>query len=318
MGRKTIRGLSFVELFLLGLLSLVSTTAAAQTGAVKGKIVDEQGKPVEKAEILIEFLGGVTRKLTSTSNAKGDFIQIGLTTGNYRLTFQKQGYEPASQEQRVRLGEPLEVGKVVLRKIPEGGKSTAEEAKLGAELKKEFDAGVQASKQGNHQMAIDAFQKVLALAPESADAYFNIGYSYDKLGQDAKALESLQKAVELRGDYYEAYVMMGNILNAKRDWARALQVLEKAIAMRPEETVSLFNYGAIAMNTGDIPKAQAAFEKVVALDPGNALAHYQLAMAYVNQMKNAEAIQALEKYLALDPSGPNAATAQSILQYLKK
>jgi len=303
---------------LVGVWLLWGVDARAQTGAVKGRVVGEQGEPIEKVEVLIEYLGGVTRKLTTVTTAKGDFIQIGLQTGMFKLTFRKEGYEPVSQDYRVRLGEPLEIGKVVLRKIPEGGMAKAEAAKLSSELKQAFDAGVEASREGNHQGAIDAFKKVLELEPDSPEAAFNLGVIYEKSGNVEQAISYFQKATELRSDYYEAYVELGNLYNARRGWPEAMKALAKAIEIRPSEPAPLFNYGAIAMNTGDIPAAEQAFAKLVAIDPNHAAAHYQLGMAYVNQMKNAEAIVHLEKYLALDPEGTNAATAKGILDYLKK
>lgn len=297
---------------------LFTVAVWAQTGSVKGKVLGQDGQPVEKVQVTIEFLGGVTRKLTTSTNAKGDFIQIGLSTGSYRLTFQKEGYEPATTEVRVRLGDPTEVGKVVLQKIPEGGLSREQAARLGAEVKKEFEAGVAASQKGDHQAALDAFQKVLALVPDSADAHFNIGFTQEKLGNAEQALAAYRKAIELRPDYYETYVALSNLHNSRKEYPEAMKALAKAIEIQPDDSTSLYNLGAIAMNAGDIPAAQQAFEKLVALNPDHAAAHFQLGMVFVNQAKNDEAIQHLEKYLALEPQGPHAATAQGVLQYLKK
>jgi len=305
-------------IFLAPAALLIALPAWAQTGSVKGMVQGQDGQPIEKVQVTIEFLGGVTRKLTTSTNAKGDFIQIGLSTGSYRLTFQKEGHEPATTEVRVRLGEPTEVGKVVLQKIPEGGLSREQAAKLGAEVQKEFEAGVAASQKGDHQAALAAFEKVLQLMPDSADAYYNMGFTQEKLGNIEKALASYRKAVELRPDYYDAYVALSNLHNSRKEYPEAMKALAKALELRPDQPNSLYNLGATAMNLGDIPAAQQAFEKLIVLSPDHAAAHFQLGMVFVNQAKNDEAIQHLEKYLALEPSGPYASTAQGVLQYLKK
>jgi predicted TPR repeat methyltransferase len=297
---------------------LLSLEARAQMGAVKGHVKGADGEPVEKVQVTIEFLGGVTRKLNTSTNAKGDFVQIGLTSGSYRLTFQKQGYEPLSTEVRVRMGDPTEVGDVVLQKIPEGGLSREQAAQLGAEVKKAFEVGVAASQKGDHPAALAAFQKVLELMPDSADGYYNIGFTQEKLGNSDAALAAYSKAVELRPDYYEALVALSNVHNLRKDYQAAMEALSKALELRPAEPTSLYNLGAIAMNAGDIPAAQQAFEKLIAVNPEHAAAHFQLGMVFVNQAKNDEAVQHLEKYLALEPSGQHATTAQGVLQYLKK
>ena len=67
-------------------LVLVASPADAQTGMLKGKVVDKDGKPLDKVAITIEFKDGITRKYDVKSNKKGEFIQIGLPPGNYQAT----------------------------------------------------------------------------------------------------------------------------------------------------------------------------------------------------------------------------------------
>ena len=60
--------------------------AFAQTGMIKGKVVDAKDKPVVGAKITIEFAGGVNRKFDIKTDKKGEFIQIGLQSGAYKVT----------------------------------------------------------------------------------------------------------------------------------------------------------------------------------------------------------------------------------------
>jgi tetratricopeptide (TPR) repeat protein len=295
-----------------------SVGAAAQTGAVKGKVVDQSGAPVEKVEVVVDYQGGVSRRLTTVSNDRGDFIQVGLSPGEYRLTFQKEGYEPATHDLRVGLGSPTEVGQVVLARIPEGGISRAEAAKRAEALTADFAVGVEASRKGDHLAAAAAFEKVLEVNPNTAGAHFNLGYTYEKLNQQEKAIDHYRKAIEQQSDYFEAYTALATIHDGRKDYAEALRALAKARELRPEDPVSLYNYGAIAMNSGDIAGAEEAFQKLVGLDPSHAAATFQLGMVYVNQAKNDDAVRLLEKYLALEPEGANAPTARGVIEYLKK
>ena len=57
---------------------------------MKGKVVDAQGKPVEGATITIQSADprhGATRR---RSNKKGEFVQIGLAPGHYKVTAEKE------------------------------------------------------------------------------------------------------------------------------------------------------------------------------------------------------------------------------------
>ena len=72
-------------------LAVAGTPAYAQTGQVKGKIVDAKDQPVEKAVVIIEATDGMGRKFKVESNKKGEYIQIGLPPGQYRITASKDG-----------------------------------------------------------------------------------------------------------------------------------------------------------------------------------------------------------------------------------
>ena len=62
--------------------------AAAQTGMVKGTVKDAKGQPVEGAKVSIDFSGGMTATESKT-NKKGEFVQVGLPSGPYKVTAEK-------------------------------------------------------------------------------------------------------------------------------------------------------------------------------------------------------------------------------------
>ncbi|MBA2258485.1 MAG: carboxypeptidase regulatory-like domain-containing protein, partial [Acidobacteria bacterium] len=62
--------------------------AAAQSGQLKGKVIDAQNKAVEGAKILMAATD-TGRKFETKTNGKGEFIQIGLPPGNYQVTASK-------------------------------------------------------------------------------------------------------------------------------------------------------------------------------------------------------------------------------------
>ncbi|MBE3072405.1 MAG: carboxypeptidase regulatory-like domain-containing protein, partial [Acidobacteria bacterium] len=68
---------------------MVSPGFAQSTGMCKGKVVDSNGQPMEKAKVTIEFREGITRKYEVQTNKKGEFIQIGLPPGQYKVTAER-------------------------------------------------------------------------------------------------------------------------------------------------------------------------------------------------------------------------------------
>ena len=70
-------------------LTIASPAFAQSTGMVKGTVKDDKGQAVEGAKIVIEFAEGVNRKQETKTNKKGEFVQIGLQSGTYKITASK-------------------------------------------------------------------------------------------------------------------------------------------------------------------------------------------------------------------------------------
>jgi tetratricopeptide (TPR) repeat protein len=318
------------RLLVLALMAMVAVAFAipvfAQTGAVKGKVVDPKGNPIDKAVIVIEYQDGINFKVETKSDKKGEFVQIGLRPGNYKVTASTKELGGQAFSVRVRLGDPSPVNFVLGGGGAANAAAAAEEAKKTAELKKVFDDGVTASKAGNFDEAVAKFTEAAALAPKCFDCYYNIGFAHMQKKELDKAEEAFNKAIEFKPDYFEAFNGLATVYNAQKKFDKAGEASQKATDLAAAagpaggggSVDAEYNNGVIDWNAGKIADAQLHFQKVVELKPDHAEAHYQLGMAFLNQGKLPEAIPMFEKYLALAPQGPNAATATGILKQIKK
>src|ERR1700730_17611554 len=83
-------------------------TAAQSTGMVRGVVKDAAGKPVEGAKVIIEAEGN-NRRFEAKSDKKGEFVQIGLAPGPYKVTAEKDKAMSAPSPVNVRVspGAPL-------------------------------------------------------------------------------------------------------------------------------------------------------------------------------------------------------------------
>jgi len=298
----------------------VSVPASAQsTGMVRGTVKDAQGQPIDGATVRIDMTSGTARHFETKSNKKGEFVQIGLPPGDYKVVAEKDKAASNEAAGRVSIARPLDVSLV----LGAGGPSKEMQAKA-AELKKDFEDGVTASRAGNHDEAIAKFQAAAAINDRCFDCYYNIGFSYAQKKDYEKAEEAYKKAVELKPDYSEAYNGLANVYNAERKFDLAAEASKKAMDSTPGlaggagNPDAMFNQGVILWNAGKIPEAKKEFEAVIAANPNHAEAHYQLGMALVNEGNLAGAAEQFDTYLKLAPTGPNAATAKSLLAQLKK
>src|SRR5262245_9311899 len=97
-----------------------STTALAQTGSSRGKVVDEKGQGIPEVKVTIEFQGGVTRKYETKTNKRGEFIQVGMPPGTYKFTATKEGMQGTFVETRVQLGDATQIPELVLKPAATG------------------------------------------------------------------------------------------------------------------------------------------------------------------------------------------------------
>jgi tetratricopeptide (TPR) repeat protein len=307
-------------------LALAMPVTAQSTGMVKGVVKDAQGNPVEGAKVSIDMTEGVSRHFETKSNKKGEFIQIGLQGGPYKVTAEKDKLVSNTAEVRVSISRPAEANLI----LGAGGPSAAaskEAAAKNAELKKVFEEGVAASRAGNHDEAVAKFNAAAAINTGCYDCYYNIAFSESQKKDYEKAEAAYKKAIEIKPDYAEAYSGLANIYNATRKFDQAAAASGKAMELSGGGATAaggggnadaMFNQGVILWNAGKVADAKKQFEGAIAANPGHAEAHYQLGMALVNEGNLAGAATEFEKYLELAPTGPNAATAKGILGSIKK
>lgn len=301
-------------------MAMALPAAAQSTGMVRGVVKDATGKLVEGAKIVIEAEGN-NRRFETKSDKKGEFIQIGLAPGQYKVTAEKDKVVSAPSPINVRVsgGAPL-----TLVLGGGGGGVSPEAAAKTAELKKTFEEGVAASRAGNHDEAIVKFMRAAELNANCFDCYYNIAYSEAQKKDLEKAEAAYKKAIELKADYAEAYGGLANIYNMQRKFDEAAAASAKSMELSSSGAAgggnadAMFNQGVILWNAGKIPEAKKQFEAAIAAKPEHAEAHYQLGMALVNEGNLAGAGAEFEKYVQLAPNGPNAATAKGILATIKK
>ena len=303
---------------ILGLGLFLGSSVSAQTGMIRGRVVDAEGKPAPGVVITIEFADGVTRKFEVKSDRRGEYIQIGLPPGNYKVTATHEKLGAQSANVRVNLSKPVEANFAFTPGA--SGPSAADVAKA-KELKSVFEEGVAASKASNHDLAIQKFTTAAGLMPSCYDCYYNIGYAYLQKKDDKQAEASWLKALELKPDYAEALNALATLYNNQKRFDEAAAMGTKAAASgggAGGSADAVYNQGIILWNQGKIPEAKAKFEEALKANPNHAESHFQLGMALLNEGKMPEAIASFEKYLSLAPDGQFAAQAKAMLAQLKK
>lgn len=312
-------------------LSAFGASASAQTGRVRGKVVDANNKPVDGAAVTIVMTGEMNRKFATKSDRRGEFTQF-VPPGVYMITATKDNMTEAF-EVKVGLDE---------KEVNFSLKPAAAGAGPGADatrevIQKMFSEAVALSNEGKNAEAVAKFNDVIAKFPKCTECYTNIGATYNKTKEYDKAEAAFKKAIEVDPNSADAYSGLANVYNGQRKFdeasvaaAQAQKLMSAAGATAagagpggaaPAGGVnanSIFSQGVIAWNAGKIPEAEKLFAEAVKTDPKLADAHYWLGMAAVNQGKTPEAIKSFDDYLKLAPTGQYAEQAKGMLSAIKK
>jgi tetratricopeptide (TPR) repeat protein len=301
----------------LGVFLTLSAAPALAQSVVRGKVVDGQGKPVPDATILFEATDA-NRKTQTKTDKNGDFLQVGLGSGAYKVTASKDGVGSQTLNANVRQGpnNPLS-----FTLTPASGLSAADK-EAAAALQASAGAALDAMKAGRHDEAIAKFNEVLAKMPTCADCYYNIGTAYVAKQDYAQAEAAFKKMVELKPDAAEAYTGLAGVYNAQKKFDLAAEASSKASqlsggAAGAGGAEASYNQGVILFNSGKFAEAKTQFEAATKADPNMAMAQYQLGMTALNLGQIPEAVAALEAYLKVEPNGPKAGEVKAALPALQ-
>ena len=216
-------------------VALVASPAAAQIGFAKGRVVDAQGQPVADASVTAVYLGEMPKTSARKTNKKGEYVHAGLYGGRYRITTEKEGYEPTVIEHDVTLGDPTELPDIVLqpKKAPEV-KAREAAANAPEEVKAKFAKAVDLTTQGQLAEAEALFKELLVVLPDVAEIHQNLGYIHAQ----------------------------------RKDWANAEASYAKALELQPGNATSMSALAAIYESMGQHDKALALTQQAAAADPG--------------------------------------------------
>jgi tetratricopeptide (TPR) repeat protein len=272
-------------------LSAAWPAAAQLTGMLQGTVKDGKGQPVEGAKVTIEKTDGIPAKFETTTGKKGDYLQIGLPSGSYKVTAEK---DKVSHTQAVRVagGEPTTASFVLVpAAAPVAAGVSPEAAAKAADFQKSFKEGVDAAQAKSFDDAAAKFTHTIELNPNCVECYYNLATVYNAQKKYEQAVAASERGTELA-----------------------------TASGRPDtrSAEAIFNQGVILWNAGKPADAKKQYEMALKVDPNHAESHYWLAVALVSEGNNAGAADEFATYLKIAPNGLNAASAADFLAQTRK
>ena len=165
--------------------------------------------------------------------------------------------------------------------------------------------------QKEYPLAMDAYQRVLAIDSKFGPALNNLAYLYsERLGQLEKAFETAQKAHDLNPDEPHTADTLGWILYKRRQYSWALNLLQESAVKLPASAETQYHLGMALYMMGDEARSRPALEAALKLDPnfpGSASARESLGILAIDVgSMDRNHLGNLEQTLAKKPDDPVA------------
>ncbi len=156
-------------------------------------------------------------------------------------------------------------------------------------------AGLQALKNQQYQLAVDLFNKAVALDAKNKSAWNNLGRAYMGLGQDEKAIDAFEKQIALNPYDQYAYNNLGLAYEHSGHYEQAIQQFHKQIDVNPLDAYAHGNLGHVLLNQKKYAEAVPELEKAVDMQPKNAIMQVYLGQAYIGNNQTEKGMAAFEK-----------------------
>ena len=208
----------------------IQTTAAISPGSSGGPLLGGDGKVVGVATA---FYGG------------GQNLNIVVPTSYVRALSANRGELVALASAGAKPIDAEGTAKLNSVWVAIGEKDFRKAMSLLAELRSElqenpmcwFCIGYLHDEMGNYDLAVDAHKAAIAIKPDYADAYYNMGVSLANLGRREEAIAAYKAAIAIKQDFATAYLDMSIDLHNLGRREEAVTAWRRAISLDPHGPV---------------------------------------------------------------------------------
>lgn len=169
------------------------------------------------------------------------------------------------------------------------------------QMVRDFKEGTLLLEKGQLNEAIEKYQNILKINPQSEDAYFNLGIAYARQRKWDEAEKNYREAIRIMPQYAEAHNNLGNVLASQNRLDEAIGQFEAALKILPDHATAHNNLGSVLARQGRIPEAAFHFAQAAKSMPEYVEAHYNLGVAYQTMGRKEEAETAFQTALRLKP-----------------
>ena len=178
-------------------------------------------------------------------------------------------------------------------------------------------AGNRLFENGEFRAAVTQFEAAVAVAPDDAEGWNNLGQTLVRLDRRTEAVRHFEEAVRLNPGRWAYHFNLGHTLAELGWWHRAVVQYRHAVALFPDDFATHYNLGRALQGWGDDRAAIASYLKAIALAPDEPSFYLSLAQSYEALARPADVAAAYARYLGMEPESAQADVIRARLEILR-
>ena len=297
---------TFVAIAILASSALAQSRGSAR---LSGKVVDDQGQPVEGVTVNAQ-MSGQTEIMSGRSDKKGEWRINGLANGEWKVELTKPELGTVTEMVEIR-GNDAPALNVTLKKAAAKADPKAE---VDAELKRAADL----AQGGKLPEARKVYEDLLVKYPDIYQLEGFIARIYAAENNIPAALQHLKVNLDKEPDNVDLKLLQADLLMESGDKVAAKALLDTIDITKVKDPYTFINEAILLINEKKGPEAVDLLTKLIAQFPTTNELYYYRGRAYVVSEKLDEARADLEKFVTLAPTAKETADAKKILEQLKK
>jgi tetratricopeptide (TPR) repeat protein len=182
------------------------------------------------------------------------------------------------------------------------------EARAGREPRNhwlQLELGVRFVKAGEPESAEAAFQRCLAIAPDTMEAYAYLGTMYVQRQDNARAAQMFERAVASNPDFANGHLELAALYEKLHNYRRARAAADRYVALRPDDWQGHYQRGLLCFLEGELESARESYTQAVRLAPERSAGYLAAGLACLFQSATpahlSDAGQWFERGLKVDP-----------------
>jgi tetratricopeptide (TPR) repeat protein len=193
---------------------------------------------------------------------------------------------------------------------PATSSSQPESSTVGSAVGAETSANVSYSdaetafRRGRYTEATDLFTGYSEHNPDNAWGFYMLGLSAWKSGDHERALQAFDRALRLDPSHRKSLLNSARVLLETAEPKEALERVKQALAIEPLSNDGLRLLGRAHYELGDVPEAIDAYQRAIAIDDTDTWAMNNLGFIYIQQGRSEEALPPLARAVEIRGNVP--------------